>query len=103
MQEVDNYMLRRFLRARSLDIEKASTLFLKYLKWRKTFVPNGSISPSEISRQLSHDKLFLQGLDKKGRPIVVAYGGRHKPAKGDLDEVKRISSKSLLMSVSCFG
>ncbi|KAF3337124.1 SEC14 cytosolic factor [Carex littledalei] len=41
-KETDNYTLRRFLRARYLDIEKGSSLFLKYLKWRKHEIPNGS-------------------------------------------------------------
>lgn len=87
MQDVDDFMIRRFLRARDLDIEKASTLFLKYLSWRKSFVPNGSISESEIPRELAHNKLFMQGLDKTGRPIVVVFGGRHKRTK--LEEFKR--------------
>lgn len=82
-------MIRRFLRARDLDIEKASTLFLKYLSWRRSFVPNGSISPSEIPNELSHNKLFMQGVDKTGRPIVVVFGARHKQAK--LEDFKRIS------------
>lgn len=88
LQEVDNLMIRRFLRARDLDIEKASNLFLKYLSWRRTFVPNGSISTSEIPNELTHNKLFMQGLDKNGRPIVVCFGGRHK--QNDLEEFKRM-------------
>ncbi|KAL6188304.1 hypothetical protein ACLB2K_039697 [Fragaria x ananassa] len=86
-KEVDDFMIRRFLRARDHDIEKASNLFLKYLSWRKAFMPNGSISESEIPRELAHNKLFVQGVDKKGRPIVVVYGGRHKHTK--LEEFKR--------------
>ncbi|KAK9934250.1 hypothetical protein M0R45_021402 [Rubus argutus] len=86
-KEVDDFMIRRFLRARDHDIEKASTLFLKYLSWKKSFMPNGSISESEIPRELAQNKLFMQGVDKKGRPIVVTYGGRHKHIK--LEEFKR--------------
>ncbi|ONI29782.1 hypothetical protein PRUPE_1G214400 [Prunus persica] len=92
-KDVDDFMIRRFLRARDLDIEKASTLFLKYLSWRKSFVPNGSISESEIPRELAHNKLFMQGLDKTGRPIVVVFGGRHKRTK--LEEFKRFVVYSL--------
>ncbi|OVA09691.1 CRAL-TRIO domain [Macleaya cordata] len=88
--EVDDLMLRRFLRARDLDIEKASAMFLKYLKWKQSFVPNGFISESEIPNDLAQKKLFLQGLDKSGRPIVVAFGSKHFPKKekGGLDEFK---------------
>ncbi|KAA8532281.1 hypothetical protein F0562_032314 [Nyssa sinensis] len=94
-KEIDELMIRRFLRARDLDIEKASSLFLKYLSWRRAFVPNGSISASEIVNELAHNKMFMQGLDKMGRPIVVAFGGRHKPTKGSLDEFKRFVVYSL--------
>ncbi|KAL0547421.1 hypothetical protein IC582_017355 [Cucumis melo] len=86
-KDVDDFMIRRFLRARDLDIEKASAMFLKYLSWRRSAIPNGFISPSEISTNLSHNKLFMQGVDKKGRPIVVGYGNRHK--QGNLDEFIR--------------
>ncbi|GLT46412.1 hypothetical protein SLA2020_201620 [Shorea laevis] len=91
-KEVDDFMIRRFLRARDLDIEKASTMFLKYLSWKQTFVPNGYISESEISTQLSHNKFFMQGLDKQGRPVAVVFGNRHKPGgKGSLEEFKRFA------------
>lgn len=88
LQEMDDFMIRRFLRARDQDIEKASNLFLKYLRWRRAFVPNGSISTSEIPNELAHDKLFMQGLDKKGCPIVVCFGGRHR--QNNIEELRRM-------------
>ncbi|MQM18914.1 hypothetical protein Taro_051913 [Colocasia esculenta] len=88
-KEVDDQTLRRFLRARDLDINKASSLFLKYLKWRRTQVPKGFISEAEIQNELSQDKLFTQGFDKKGRPIGVVMGGRHVYAKRNIDEFRR--------------
>ncbi|KAK9108623.1 hypothetical protein Syun_024634 [Stephania yunnanensis] len=89
--EVDDLMLRRFLRARDLDIEMASAMFLKYLKWRREFVPKGFISESEVARDLAQDKMFMQGVDKKGRPIVLAIGRKHypHPEKGGVEELKR--------------
>ncbi|XP_022972040.1 phosphatidylinositol transfer protein 3-like [Cucurbita maxima] len=86
-KDVDDFMIRRFLRARDLDVEKASAMFLKYLSWRKAAIPNGFISASEISTNLAHNKLFMQGVDKKGRPIVVGYGNRHK--QGNIEEFIR--------------
>ncbi|KAJ7954658.1 random slug protein 5 [Quillaja saponaria] len=88
-KDVEDSMIQRFLRARDQDIEKASKMFLKYLSWRRTSVPNGFISATEIPNDLAHNKVFMQGLDKKGRPIVVAFGARHKPTKGSLEEFKR--------------
>lgn len=63
-------------------------MFLKYLSWRRSAIPNGFISPSEISTNLSHNKLFMQGVDKKGRPIIVGYGNRHK--QGNIEEFIRM-------------
>ncbi|KAF2548499.1 hypothetical protein F2Q70_00019068, partial [Brassica cretica] len=87
--EVDDLMIRRFLRARDMDIEKASTLFLKYVAWKKSVLPKGHIPESEIANDLSHKKVCMQGHDKMGRPIVVAFGNRHNPSKGNPDEFKR--------------
>ncbi|RDX95279.1 Random slug protein 5, partial [Mucuna pruriens] len=88
-KEVDDLMIRRFLRARSLDVEKASAMFLKYLKWKRTFVPNGFISPSEIAEDLAQGKMYVQGVDKKGRPIAIAFAAKHFQTKNGADEFKR--------------
>lgn len=83
--------IRRFLRAQDLDVDKASAMFLKFIKWRKTFVPNGSISVSEIQNELAQNKMFMQGTDKSGRLITVVFGGRHYQNKtGGLEEFKRM-------------
>ncbi|XP_057764654.1 uncharacterized protein LOC130985607 [Salvia miltiorrhiza] len=94
-KDVDELMFRRFLRARDLDVEKASAMFLKYLKWRREFVPNGFISPSEIPNDLAQNKLFMQGYDKAGRPIVLVFAARHKPASTNVEEFKRYVTFSL--------
>nr|XP_043635364.1 sec14 cytosolic factor-like [Erigeron canadensis] len=89
-KEYDDLTIRRFLRARDLDIDKASAMFLKYLKWRRTFVPSGSISVTEIPNHIAQNKLFMQGTDKSGRLITLVFGGRHYPEKvGGLEEFKR--------------
>ncbi|TYI35426.1 hypothetical protein ES332_A03G075700v1 [Gossypium tomentosum] len=88
-KEVEDGKLRRFLRARDLDVEKASNMFLKYLNWKRNFVPNGSISPSEIRHEIQQNKMFLQGWDKKGRPIALLLAARHFQHEGGVDEFKR--------------
>ncbi|KAG6746251.1 hypothetical protein POTOM_050782 [Populus tomentosa] len=87
--EVDDLTIRRFLRARDLDIGKASSMLLRYLKWRREFVPNGSVSLLEMPNEVAQNKMFLQGSDKKGRPITVILGARHVQSKGGLEEFKR--------------
>ncbi|XP_041994116.1 phosphatidylinositol transfer protein 3-like isoform X2 [Salvia splendens] len=88
-KDVDEPTLRRFLRARDLDVEKASAMLIKCLSWRQTFVPKGFISESEVPNEIAQNKMFLQGTDKKGRPISLVFGSRHLPRKGGLDEFKR--------------
>ena len=92
IQVVDDLMLRRFLRARDLDVEKAAKMFMKYLDWKRTFLPKGFVSEAEIQYDISHNKLFVGGIDKKGRPIMVVFGGRHfqNPKPGGVDEFKRM-------------
>ncbi|KAE9608614.1 putative CRAL-TRIO lipid binding domain, CRAL/TRIO domain-containing protein [Lupinus albus] len=88
-KEVDVLTLRRFLRARDLDVEKGSAMFLKYITWRRSFVPNGFISPSEIPDELAQGKMFVQGLDKIGRPVTVAFAAKHFQSKDGPDTFKR--------------
>ncbi|KAK4791352.1 hypothetical protein SAY86_031765 [Trapa natans] len=88
-KDVDDYTLRRFLRARDLNVEKASNMFLKYLSWRKSFVPNGTISLPEIPNEVAQNKMFMQGVDRKGRPILIVFGNRHKPSTSSPEEFKR--------------
>lgn len=89
MQEVDEATLRRFLRARDLDIEKASAMLLKYMAWRRKLVPRGSISASEAPNHIAHYKVFMQGTDKRGCPVALVFGAKHFPSKGTYEELKR--------------
>ncbi|XP_041997348.1 phosphatidylinositol transfer protein 3-like [Salvia splendens] len=89
MQEVDEATLRKFLRARDLDIEKASVMLIKYMAWRRKFVPRGSISASEAPNHIAHNKVFMQGTDKRGCPVALVFGAKHFPSKGTYEELKR--------------
>ncbi|EYU24533.1 hypothetical protein ABFS82_04G116000 [Erythranthe guttata] len=89
-KEIDDLTLRRFLRARDLDVEKASRMFIKYLTWRRSFVPKGSISVSEIINQLNDNKIYMQGTDTRGCPVLVVFGAKHFPSKGGTEELKRL-------------
>ncbi|XP_075512613.1 uncharacterized protein LOC142548173 isoform X1 [Primulina tabacum] len=94
-QDVDDSTLRRFLRARDLDVEKASAMFLNYRKWKQTFIPKGFVSASEVGNEIAQNKMFKQGTDKKGQPIAVVFGARHFKCKGGIDEFKRFLVFSL--------
>ncbi|KAJ4749628.1 Sec14p-like phosphatidylinositol transfer family protein [Rhynchospora pubera] len=88
-KELDDSTFRRFLQARNLNVEKASAMMLKYVKWRKEAVPNGFISDTEVPNQIAQNKFFTQGFDRAGRPIVVLLGVKH--FKGEIEEFKRFS------------
>lgn len=87
-KEVDDLMLRRFLRARDQDVNKAAAMFLKYLNWRKTAVPNGFITEEEVEAELAQKKLCIQGIDKAGRPIGVIFAARHFSSNRDMHVFK---------------
>ncbi|XP_027100357.1 CRAL-TRIO domain-containing protein YKL091C-like isoform X1 [Coffea eugenioides] len=73
--------LMRFLIARSMDTDKAAKMFVQWQKWRDALVPSGFIPDSEIQDELGAKKIYLQGLSKKGFPIMVVKGSKHFPSK----------------------
>lgn len=97
MQEADDKALRRFLRARDHDIDKASAMFLQYLKWRRSAIPNGFITDEEVKNELAQGKLYMQGFDKTGRPVLVLYGARHHYSKREMNEFKRKNLINLIV------
>jgi hypothetical protein len=42
-------------------------------------VPHGRVLEHEVERQLSENKVFVQGCDHHGRPVIVLKGGNHVP------------------------
>ncbi|XP_015583286.2 CRAL-TRIO domain-containing protein YKL091C [Ricinus communis] len=76
--------IMRFLIARSMDPEKAAKMFVQWQKWRSAFVPNGSISDSEVQPELETRKIYLQSLTKEGHPILIIKGSKHYPSKDHL-------------------
>ncbi|CAO1947117.1 unnamed protein product [Urochloa humidicola] len=87
-KEVDNLTLRRFLRARDHNVGKAAAMFIKFLKWRREAAPDGFVPEDKVRRELSQDKFFLGGVDRTGRPILVAFPARHYSANRDMAEYK---------------
>ncbi|KAK6146698.1 hypothetical protein DH2020_020567 [Rehmannia glutinosa] len=73
--------LLRFLIARSLDTEKAAKMFVQWQKWRASFVPLDYIPDSEVEDELNGEKIYLQGLSRKGYPVVIVKANKHYPSK----------------------
>ncbi|CAK7324098.1 unnamed protein product [Dovyalis caffra] len=76
--------LARFLKARTMDSEKAAKMFVQWQTWRASFVPNGFIPESQIPDELEARKAYLQGLSKDGYPVLIFKGSRHFPCKDHL-------------------
>lgn len=92
MQEVDNLTLRRFLRARDHNVEKASAMLLKALRWRREAVPGGSVPEEKVQSDLDDDKVYMGGADRTGRPILLAFPAKHFSTKRDMPKFKSTSS-----------
>ncbi|CAM0909055.1 unnamed protein product [Alopecurus aequalis] len=88
-KEEDDFVLRRFLRARDHNIGKASTMLLQYISWKRDAKPHGSISDDEVRDEIAKERVQMQGFDRLRRPMVYLYGARHFPARRDLDNFKR--------------
>ena len=56
-------------------------------------MPEGFIRPSDVHNELKKEKIFLQGVDKRGCPIGVIIANRHYGSDCDLEELE---SNSLL-------
>uniref|UniRef100_A0A7N0TFF0 CRAL-TRIO domain-containing protein n=1 Tax=Kalanchoe fedtschenkoi TaxID=63787 RepID=A0A7N0TFF0_KALFE len=76
--------LMRFLVARYMDADQAGDMFVKWIKWRKSFVPSNNIDDSEVIDQLEQRKVYLQGLSKNGHPVTVVRACNHVPSKDHL-------------------
>ncbi|CAD6235168.1 unnamed protein product [Miscanthus lutarioriparius] len=96
--EVDNLTLRRFLRARDHDVDKASPMFLK---WRREAAPGGSVPEEQVRKELAQDKVCMGGVDRAGRPFLVAFPARHFSAGRDMAEFKSTYALVVTMLDSC--
>ncbi|MCO5591623.1 hypothetical protein L7F22_045612 [Adiantum nelumboides] len=87
-KEVDDSTCLRFLKARSMHINKAAKMYAQYHTWRTNFVPLGSIPAEQVLPELNANKLSLQGHTKKGHPLMIGFGCKHYPTKNNLDNFK---------------
>lgn len=71
-----------------MNVDKGTKMFVNHQQWRKSYVPLGYIEEADIREQLDSKKFFIQGYDKKGRPISVVLIARHFSSK-NLEEYLR--------------
>ena len=79
-QVVDRLAVRdlrmcRYLRARKFNIDKATHMLKGTLAWRKSFRPH-EIDPASVAFESSTGKVYPNGHDRTGRPILILCPGR---------------------------
>lgn len=111
-QEHPDSLLLRFLRARKWDVNKAFTMAVTNILWRKQFevdddvVPKGELHALRQSRdeklsakerkegrdfieQLKTGKSFLHGFDRQGRPVNYVRVRIHRPGAQSEETLER--------------
>ncbi|KAJ1921407.1 hypothetical protein H4219_000724 [Mycoemilia scoparia] len=72
---LDDDCLMRYLRANKGDVEKTKKGLRKSLEWRRTYRPH-AITPDEVELESKTGKLYFNGYDKFGRPLIYMYNHR---------------------------
>ena len=66
--------LRRYSRARGHDVSKALSMLNATIAWRQDFKPE-AITASDVLMMGCTGKIYVQGQDRQGRPIIVMRPG----------------------------
>ncbi len=84
----DPEFLRRWLRARGWDVARAAAAITRHAEWRAAHMPSGRVELESIANELACDKVYLQGVDRKGRPVMIILVGA---------SVKRLLQKTAVL------
>lgn len=77
----DRFYLRRFLRARQHDLNRAKTMFMAHLKWREANGLDTILEDFHFEERDAFLSLYPQGYhktDKLGRPVYIQHIGAIK-------------------------
>lgn len=78
----DRSMLRRFLVARHLQVDKAVEMICDHAAWRKATLPVQLTEQMVV--ELKKEKMFVRGTDLQGRPLVTIRSAAFDPKTRDL-------------------
>ena len=79
----DGGTLRRYLRVANGDIKVARRMVQRHVEWQWANIPV-QVTP-ELQEELAKGKVYMNGNDRQGRPIIVMRSGRFDPRKRKLD------------------
>ena len=76
-EPLDDLAIRRWLHACGGDVAEAATSLQRHAAWRAGAAPGGHVPPSAFADVASVPKICLQGLDTRGRPVLVLKAALH--------------------------
>lgn len=85
--DVEDLVLCRFLIARTGDIAKAKDLLNKHLEWKSKNLP---VLKSTCLNEFKKGKLYMNGFDKDGHPLLIWHAKLNIYNDRDLDEMGRM-------------
>lgn len=80
-------VLARYLIARNDDVVKAIEQLQRALEWKAAHYP---ILKASCLKEINSGKLYIRGVDKEGRPLLVYRSRNSFPADRDLEEAARM-------------
>eukprot|EP00761_Pharyngomonas_kirbyi_P013746 gb/GECH01013775.1/.p1 GENE.gb/GECH01013775.1/~~gb/GECH01013775.1/.p1 ORF type:complete len:259 (+),score=80.14 gb/GECH01013775.1/:1-777(+) len=86
----DTLKLKRFLKARKFKTSDALEMLQKAEKWNQEYRPS-EITAEDVKDQLDTNKAFIQGKDRRGRPILIVKPRYHNPNDQDPDHTIKMA------------
>ena len=84
---VDDAFLARWLMARG---RSGPVSLAEHAVWRDGFVGQGGVSIESVESEIKIQKVCIQGLDARGRPVVLFIARRHRRAAESAHQTMRL-------------
>ncbi|KAJ6232893.1 hypothetical protein M0813_04420 [Anaeramoeba flamelloides] len=79
-REEQDVVCLRYCRASRFNLEKSINFWENEKIWRAKTHPE-NVKLKDIYQEVKSNKAYYSGFDKKGRPVLIVHGGRHKPSE----------------------
>lgn len=86
----------RFLRARGMNVPKASKLYCDDVTWRQEYLP---VKPEEVESEMKTGKSFIvEGNGAGERPWLYMFAKHHDTTVRDIEQFRSESPSSPFLS-----